>query len=215
MSNQFKTELIATDFNRMLDELAAIDARIEFEDVVRSEVTKVIGKSLSLTKAAAIATIKRRYDTKEFTTFGGKKYYLPNRYPDALWAQIDAFRRDRLLKRLQARGIAKQTWANMATKLGVAVTAPSYVLAANSYGRHFPEDVSGVSAGGGNEFGITIGNTSPLGQGAQMESALLNAMNGRTRYFERNMEHSAFATLASRAAKYPGIFTTPVPAAAD
>ena len=39
--------------------------------------------------------------------------------------------------------------------------------------------------------------------------ALLRAMRGEIKYYERNIANGAFATVASRAKKYPGIFVRP------
>lgn len=215
MDQSLKVELVTRDFDRMLEELASIDASVEFADVVRSEAISVCGGAMSRTKAATVGEINKREEGRKVITFGGKAHFLENRWPSSVWAEIVRLRKEHLQTKLGARGMAKQTWFNLATKLGGTIAAPSYVQQANYKGQQYAENVSQVSAGNGTEFAITVKNTSPLGEGAKMENAMLSAMSGRTSYFNRNMEHRAFQSLATRAAKYPGIFISPVPPAAD
>lgn len=214
MADGLKVELITRDFNRMLQELAAIDPRVEFADVVKSETVSAIGGAMNRTRAASVGSIRSRWEGKKVATFGGKVYFLENHFPDYVWGEITRLRNESLQTKLGARGLAKQTWVNAAFKLGRSIAAPGYVTAANYKGQQYGENVSVVEAGSGSTFTIEITNRSPLGEGARMEPALLSAMGGRARYFQANMEHHAFRTLATRAAKYPGIFTSAVPPAA-
>jgi hypothetical protein len=215
MADSLRTELITRDFSRMLEDLASIDPTIEFSAVVTAEAISVVGSAMSKTKAATVSAINKREDSRKVLTFGGKAHFISNHWPDYLWSEIQRLRKEHLQTKLGARGLAKQTWFNLASKIGGNIAAPAYVMAANYRGQQYAQNVSEVKAGSAADFSLTIKNDSPLGPGARMENALLNAMNGRARYFEKNMEHRAFATLASRAAKYPGIYTSPVPPRAD
>lgn len=210
-----KMELVTRDFNRMLAELAAIDPRVEFGTVVRSEAGSVVAGAAGRTKAASREKIIARSNAQKFTTLNGKTYYIDRNYRNADLRQqlVNArvFQRER---RLAARGISKQSFVWVAKSLGTPIKAPAYVMAANYKGRQYPQDGDTVERGSGAAFTVTIFNTSPTVQKASGQWALLGAMSARARYFERNMAHYAFSSIASRAKKYPGIFTESVPPAA-
>lgn len=214
MADALKVELITRDFNRMLEELAAIDTRVEFRDVIMSEATSVIEGAMRRTKNAEAGRIRADFNSKEWTTFNGKKYHISEwRLPDPLWREIQARRRERLQTKLNARGIARQSWLHVASSLGRTIAAPAFVVNANYRGRQYPVDGDNREEGTGANYALTIINSSPIVQSAGGRSALLRAMQGRVGYFRRNMESRAFRTLAERAKKYPGIFTSPVPTA--
>jgi len=206
---KFKVELITRDFNRMLAELAAIDVRVEFRDVVKSEALSVTQAALSRTKAAKVSDIRADHKTKKYTTFNGKTYNLEHRLPNDVWNGIKAKRQEQLQVKLNARGIGKQSWIWVAGAIGGGrLKAPAYVQNANYKGRQY-NDGAASETGSLDAYQLTIVNVSPVaGPFAGGERALLSAIVGRTRYFERNMENQAFRTLESRVKKYPGIFIT-------
>lgn len=203
----------------MLQELADIDPQIEFRRLVLSEAGKVVansaGSALNRTRAAKVASIRRRHDARTHVKFNGKLYNLKWRYHDDLWAQIVAFRKERLGIKLASRGLAKQSWMHAAIKMAQPFDAPDYVMFANYKGRIYPEDIDVKQYGDGRQFTVEVRNNSPLVKGAQMPRAMALAIMGRTGYFMKNMEHGVFRTLASRAKAYPGIWTSPVPPPAD
>lgn len=192
----------------MLEELASIDPRIEFRDVVIGAAERVIRGAMRYTRVAEASRIRANFEDKEYTTFNGKRYKLTNRYPDKLWREIEAFRRGRLDVRLNARGLSKQSWQHVAASFGASLgdSAPGYLAAATFKGRQYPQDGASTESGGGADFALAIYNYSPIVQAAGGRSALLRAMQGETRFFEINMEKRAFATLESRVRKYPQIF---------
>lgn len=206
MADALKVEIVARDFNRMLEELAAIDPRVEFRQVCLGVAERVVAGAMRATRAAAAGRIRADYDAKEYTTFNGKRYRLTNRFPDALWREISSSRRGRLSDKLKSRGLSKQSWLWVAESFGARLSAPAYVSAASYKGRQFSEDGSSSEAGSSSDFALTVVNSSPIVSAAGGRSALLRAMRGETLYFRRNMEARAFATLESRVAKYPQIF---------
>jgi Tfp pilus assembly protein PilN len=215
MADGLKVEILTRDFNRMLEELAAIDPRVEFAHVVDEAATRVIAGAMRRTRAATAGGIRRDHEAKEWTTFNGKKYHIAVwRLPDPLWGEIAARRRESLQTKLNARGLSKQSWVHVAAALGRTVAAPAYVLNANYRGQQYPIDGAATSSGSGTNYARTIINSSPIVQAAGGRAALLGAMRGEINYFRRNMAHHFYRTQAGRAAKYPGIFTSPVPAAA-
>jgi hypothetical protein len=208
MADSLKVELIARDFNRMLEEFADIDGRIEFKDVVLGVAERVMRGASNYTKSADPAKIRTAYGKKQYTSFNGKVYRISNRFPDAIWNEIQRIRAEGLDVKLNARGLSRQSWNHVGASFGssLAGDSPAYVTAANYKGRQYPEDGSSSESGTGGEYALTIKNDSPIVQAAGGKNALARAMNGETRYFEKNMEHRAFSTLASRVAKYPGVF---------
>lgn len=206
---QLKVEIVTTEFNRMLRDLAAIDPRASFEKVIHAEAAAVLRTALSRTKAAKVASIRRDVEGKEFTTFNGKRYRLANRYPNAVWSRLAAFRKQSLQTKLASRGLSKASWFYASKLLSETQIVPAYVRNANYKGRHYPENASKRETGTGTAYTLTITNSSPIVQLAGGQRALLSAMRGRVRYFERNLQAQAFRTLATRARAYPGIFATP------
>lgn len=212
MADALKVELITRDFNRMLEELANIDAKVEFRDVVKSEAASVMEGALRRTKAAEVSRIRETFAKKEWATFGGKKYFIAKwELPSSTWRAISARRREQLQTKLGARGLSKQSWFHVAGSIGRRIAVPGFVMNANYRGQQYPIDGDSNEDGGGAAYTLTVFNTSPIVQGAGGFAALLSAMGGRASYFRRNMENRAFATIESRARTYPGIFTSQVP----
>jgi hypothetical protein len=213
MADGLKAELIFRNFNRMLEELAAIDPVVEFRDVVNNEGAGVAQGASARTRAATEKSIRKNFDRKKVTTFRGKVYWLDNRYPDELYRDMHNSRIINLGHKFRARGLGKQSWMHLAAKIGKPIRVPAYVAAANFKGQQYPQDVSAIESGSGTAYTLTIYNTSPIAGKPRVggERVLLAAMQGRARFFEMNMKHRAFRTLESRVKKYPGIFTTAVP----
>lgn len=212
MADGLKVELVTRDFNRMLAELAAIDPKVELRDIIFSEATAVIEGALRRTVAAKVQRIKDRQASHTWTTFSGKKYHIAEwRLPDQLWNQIQRQRKERLQTRLNARGLSKQSWLHVASALGKTIPVPAYVANANYKSQQYPVDGDKREEGASSNFSLTIINSSPIVQKAGGQAALLAAMRGRASYFQRNLAHGVFNSIATRAKKYPGIFTSPVP----
>jgi hypothetical protein len=215
MADGLKVDLITARFNQMLEELAAIDSRVEFATVVDEVAVRVIAGAMRRTRSAAAGRIRRDFEAKEWTTFNGKKYKISEwRLPDPLWGEISARRRERLQTKLNARGLSKQSWVHVASALSRRLAAPAYVLNANYRGQQYPIDGNAFATGSSTDYARTIINSSPIVQAAGGRAALLAAMAGEIGYFRRNMAHHFYRTQAARAAKYPGIFTSSIPAAA-
>lgn len=208
MADTLRVELLARDFNRMLEELAAIDPRVEFRDVVLGVAERVMVAAARGTKQAETGKILARFANKRFTTFGGKVYYLENHYPDAIWSRLEAMRKDSLETKINAIGLAKQSWLHAGASFGASLASklPAYVAAANHRGRRYAEDGSSSESGDGKGFALTVKNSSPIAPAAGGGAALGRAMRGEINYYKKSLAKSAFATLESRIKKYPGVF---------
>lgn len=204
--DSLRIEIITRDFDRMLQEFASLDPRIEFRDIVIGVAARVAFSAMGKTKAADEQKIRHSYDEKEYTTFNGKVYKMSNRYPDALWSELGGWVDNKIKIKLAARGLSKQSWYWLGLQLGATGSAPRYVQQANYKGLTFPQNANHSEEGDGGGFALTILNASPIVQAAGGKQALLGAMAGETKYFHRNMENRAFATLESRIKKYPGVY---------
>lgn len=210
-----RSELVAARFNNYLQELWAIDPKIEFADVVRSEAASVMIGALQRTYAADKGKIQASVRDREWVTFGGKRYHIIEgrsdlpawHLPDTLWGQIEQYRQNKLAIKLAARGMSKQSWYLLAQKIRpVLQSVPAYVIEANYKGRQYPEDSSSLETNTPAGYLLTVLNSSPVVRFANGGWALLGAMQGRVSFFRQNMKHRSFQTQESRARKYPGIW---------
>ena len=64
MADSLKAELIHRDFSRMIEELAAIDSRVEFRDVIRGVAARVMAGAARGTKAADSGKILTRFASR-------------------------------------------------------------------------------------------------------------------------------------------------------
>ena len=137
-----KVEIVTRNFDLMLADLAAIDPRIEFRDIVHAVAIRVIQNAARRTRAATVSAIRANYAAKEWTTLDGKKYKLSWLDPNPIWAGIQAKRNDNLAVKLASRGLAKRSWVELAAVVGGAITVPAYVMTANYRGRQYPTDAA-------------------------------------------------------------------------
>lgn len=222
MRDSLKLEIVARDLNRMIEELAAIDASVEFSAPVDTIALRVVSGAMSRTRVAKADQIRRTHERAKYTRWNGKLYNLSfNYHNDELWREILNHRAARLQQKLASRGLARQSWYHLGRAV-IASTkhaglpmfrAPAYVIAANYLGEQYPQDVSTFVVGNGRAYTRTIVNLSPLGPGARMEPALMRAMQGEARYFERLCANRFYLSAAARVAKYPGVFIRPQPVA--
>jgi hypothetical protein len=222
MPLNLKIDVVTDRFDAMLNDMANIDPTVEFRTIVLQMAIRVIQGAANRTRAATIESIRKSEDhyylTKDWMTLDGKKYLIQgtgtqghmNHYPDALWGRIQAVQTAssafRLQKKLASRGLAKQSWANLALALGGSIDVPGWVMTANYNGAQYPHDVSFSEDKANGKYGLTIVNSSPIVGAAGGLGALLGSMQAEVGYFRQNMAHGFYTTLARRAAKYPGIF---------
>jgi hypothetical protein len=220
--DSLRVEIIARDLNRMIEELASIDASSTFSSAVDTVAIRVSAGSMRRTRLAKEESIRRAHDRRTHTKLEGKLYNLRwNYHNEELWRRIENHRAARLQQRLAARGLARQSWYHLGRAIHASsrtaalpmFRAPAVVVGANYLGEQYPQDVATYAAGDGREYQRTIINNSPLGPGAGMEPALTFAMQAETRYFERLMANRFYLTAAGRAARYPGVFVRPQPIA--
>lgn len=139
----------------------------------------------------------------------GQRHWSDERW--ARWKTFEALakaKRKDPKKAVKSRGLAKQTWHLIAQELGIDIGAPGYVQNARSPdGRTFREGAARkiVEAAA---FYIEVANSNPLMAGKlNGHSIMQRAIQQRLRAFEIETQKGVFDDIATRAKRYPGIFT--------
>jgi hypothetical protein len=137
---------------------------------------------------------------------GRKTYWLENRYPDALWARIEAARKKSLHRKIKARGLSKQSWWLLAARAGLQINAPGFVKkAVASTTLTYPENFTARQVNRRDEVGIFFSNAQPTVPWAGGQRALRKAINGRVGFFRRNLKLGVFKDMKKIAVAYPGL----------
>ena len=215
------TRVDTTKFNAMLARLSKLSGA-SYEKVIKAETGKVLEAAIKFTPALQIQKVRSRYDNATFTTqratiyspkhpragrSGNLKYFLGNRYPNALWSAISKRRKERLLKILAARGLSKRGWYKIAQALGIQIAVPGYVTKATpSTGREY-DDVSAKTVTTKRGAGVTIINAQPTANLDRVGGvrALKRAIDGRVKYFQENVRREVFNDIKQIARAYPGM----------
>jgi hypothetical protein len=187
---------------RAFDEIART-AGVTYEEVVKSETQKILEAASKYTVAAKVKLITENAKTKPVRTLNGKRYYMKNRYPDALWAALQSQITTSIKRRQDARGLSKKSWLQIAEKLGFDISVPGYVAAATTRGGDYPENAQARENREGSDFSITLSNARTYS--SSIYDAIRKAMNGREKFFKENMKAGVFKNIANIAAKYPGL----------
>lgn len=209
-----KFDIDTTQFNRAIASIAKYSGA-DLITVVEHEAGKVLEKAAGLTKTASAKNIRERIAAREFTRAdagsGRKLYYLKNLYPDPVWNKLQASLRASAKRKLAARGLSKQSWAQLAAAAGLRITVPAFVQKAiATTGKQYPDNVSASRVHRGKKFGITFENAQPTVQTFFVggRRALQRAINGRAKFFATNMKKGVFTSLRKIAAAYPGLRIT-------
>lgn len=170
--------------------------------IVDYETAKVAEGAMKRTDTATAQSIRKNHTAQEWVTLNGKRYKLANRFPRQLWAALSSKRKASLARKLAARGLAKQTWLNIAQLLGFDISAPGFVKAARGKVSNL-ENVAVTRSKGSAAYGVRIENHSPLMRWAKGRAALVAAIAGRRKFFAENLKRGVFDDLRQVAKKYP------------
>ena len=187
---------------RAFDEIART-AGVTYEAVVKSETEKILEAASKNTIAAKVKLISENANAKPVRTLNGKRYFMKNRYPDALWKALQAQITASIKRRKEARGLSKKSWVQAAEKLNLTISVPAYVSSATTPGGDYPENVEASEERNGSDFGIRIKNARTYS--SSVFDAIRKAMNGREKFFKENMKAGVFKSIETIAAKYPGL----------
>lgn len=201
------------EFNRAMHDMSRkLGNSATQQQIVESEVRKILETAISRTKAASVEKIREFNQDDKWMTYHRKKYLMTNRYPDPLWNRLIELRKKDLVKKLAARGWSKASWYALGIAIGFDLKAPGFVKSSKVPGVSAAQNVSAAKENTrkGN-YGLRIENNSPmLGiNNTNSSRAFFSAVAGRIGFYRRNVQNGVFKDLKSVAAKYPGIVLTP------
>lgn len=198
-----------------------LNGTVTLKRVTDYEAAKVLQKAVALTGKADVLKMQSKVGRMRAIRVQGrwvglynKKTGQYNRLPNRVWAQVTAQKRI-LFHRLKiAIGLSKQSWWNMAKKLGYDIEVPGYVTTAlpSSGRQNNPNDWVSVkrNVGRNGSYELELWNRMskidvPAVNGRR---AIFAAIAGRISYFKQNMKRGVFDDAKAVAAKYPGIEVT-------
>jgi len=151
----------------------------------------------------------RLKDGKSWHDMSGDRRWSSERW--TRWKTLEALARRRHKdprKAVKARGLAKQTWLQIAADLGIDIAAPAYVRNAVSPNGKTYREGSARKLLEAAAFYIEIRNSNPLMTGKLNGHRIVqSAINTRLKAFSHEMRKGVFDDVAYRAKRYPGIFT--------
>lgn len=195
-------QVVTSDFSRAMREMSRITG-FSFADIIRAETKSILEAASKKTVAAQVKLIEANVRDKPVRSLNGKRYFMKNRYPDALWAALQLQIKNSIKRRKEARGLSKKAWVQIAEKLGIELTVPGYVAKATTPKGDYPENAQGAEKQQGNSFHIEITNSRTYSP--SVLDAIRAAMRGRTRFFQNNLQRGVFQKTSEIAAKYPGL----------
>jgi len=205
-----KLQIKIASFNgAMADMSRRLKRHATQRQIVDGEVGKILEAALKKTDTATVASIRLNSESKEWTTYNGKKYNLLWRYPNELWSGIKAMRKADLMRRIAARGLTKRSFHALGLTFGQNIKAPAFVQTAVVPGHTSAQNVASQRKTSTTGYGLRIENHSPILRYAHARQAFFAAVAGRVSFFTRNLAKGVFNDLKQVQAKYPGIRFTP------
>jgi hypothetical protein len=199
------TTVDMTKFDKAINGLVA-NVGESFQEVVRHEAGKILEAAIRFTPATKAQKIIGNVVTGKVLEMDGKKYWMDNRYPNALWRKLANRRKAEQTRQLRSRGLAKKSWFLLAVHSGLRVAAPGFVQKAQpTTGKSYPQNYSATEIKmKKNLYRLEMMNAQPTVQGTG-KRALSRAIAGRIRYFEQNLRRGVFKDAAAVARAYPGL----------
>jgi len=199
------TTVDMTKFDKAINGLVA-NVGASFREVCRHEAGKVLESAIRFTPAAKATKIIGNVVTGKVLQMDGKKYWMLNRYPDALWRKLANRRKAEQTRRLRSRGVAKRSWFALAVEAGLRVSAPAFVQTAlATTGKTYPQNYSATEIKMKKAlYRLELTNRQPTAQGTG-KKALSRAIKGRIKFFEQNLHRGVFKDAAAVARAYPGL----------
>jgi len=205
MSNSLSMSVANLGLMRAFDEIAKA-AGVTYKEVVRSEAAKILEAASKNTAAAQVKLIEENAKAAAWRKLSnGKTYKMSWKMPDAVWLLVQKQIAASIKRRKAARGLAKKSWKQVADDLGLSIAVPSYVEAATTPKGDYPSDGKAIEETSGSDFAIVLRNSRTYSP--SVFDAIRKAMNGREKFFRKNMELGVFKNIETIAAKYPGLYT--------
>lgn len=195
-------------FNAALLELQrTLSGKVTKEKIINSEVGKVMEATIRRTKIATQEKIAKNLLNKSYRTYNGKKYFLGNKYPNALWSAIQDKITQSLKIKLQAIGLARRAWYEIGIKVAGKVRSDRATKKAKSPGFTPGSDTKVTKTSLGPIYYVKIENNSPLIRYSDSATALFGALAARANYFKRNLAKGVFDDMNNVLKRYPGFKT--------
>ena len=217
-----KVTIDASNFNEAMSQLSTMAGK-SFEKVINHELAKILEKTIKGTKPASTKLINERFDYKEGqkpserligrVTLNGRGRNVISikptirrggqmvRNPD--WTLLQKKLKAEKKQAKLMRGLAKATWLKQAKDMRISVKVPAYVSKAYA---HLGRSASMTSAKvyKRRPYVILVKNSArvPMVKDVGGYGAFIRAMNGRQKFFERNLSKGVFDKTASITEKY-------------
>lgn len=195
-------QVVTSDFTRAMRDLSRMTG-VSFADVIRAETQSILESAAKKTVAAKVKLIEANVKNRPVRSLDGKRYYMQNKYPDALWARLQEQIKRSIVKRKAARGLSKKSWMQAAQTLGISINVPAYVANATSTKGDYPNNASATEKNDGKGFYIEIFNARTYS--GSVFDAIRASIKGRTNFFKQNLKRGVFQKTSEIAAKYPGL----------
>ena len=217
-----KVTIDASGFNTAMRQLAKVSG-VDFKRVINHELKKILEKTVTKTKAASTKLIKERYTYKEGQkpsprlvgrlTLNGRgrnvKSIKPTirqggqkkRNPD--WTLLQKKLTAERKQAMSMRGLAKATWLKQARDMGFTLKVPKYVQTSyKGIGRAAAKTEAKVWKR--KPYIIKVVNLArvPMVKQVGGYGAFIRAMNGRQKFFEKNLSKGVFDKTESISEKY-------------
>ena len=192
-------------FNACMEQMARVlQGSATKREIVRSEVRSILQKTLETVKVGSEAKIRASFDSRTWSTMNGKKYYLLNWYPDAVWNALKAKSTKAMAIRIASIGWGGRSWYELAISLGLSIDGGRAATAIEP-GKDARSYVTSSQEQTDDSYAIRVKNNSTLQAWVNGRTAFFSAIAGRVGYFRQNLAHGVFNDLKQVAAKYPGI----------
>jgi hypothetical protein len=189
---------------------------VTFQRIIEYEVAKIIQATMERTKTATDITIFKTAKIPWRTWdlgHGLKKYYLLNRYSDAMWEEMQHLLLESLMRKLATRGLSRRAWLELGIRVNPTMTADTQVRRAVSPKGHTgAENVTVSRSAQDAKFTLMVQNRSPLIRWSNGDRAFFSAVRGRRIHMEKALAHGCFSDMAKMAKSFKGLVVTVPPA---
>ena len=217
-----QVHLDATNFNAAMRQLSKLTG-LSMEKVIKGELAKILEKTVTKTKAANAKLIRERYTLREGqkpserligrVTIAGRRRNVISIKPtinrggkkvrNQDWQLLQQKLKAEMKHTLEMRGLSKATWLKQARDMRLTIKVPAYVNKAYKHlGTAAAKTWAKVTKR--KPYVITVKNAArvPMVKQVGGYGAFVRAMNGRQKFFEKNLATGVFKSTARKVEKY-------------
>lgn len=217
-----RVTLDARGFNAAMKQLAKLTG-LSMEKVIKAELVKILEKTVQKTKPASSKLIRERYTYREGqapserligrVTIAGRRRNVSSikptinrggqkvRNPD--WQLLQQKLKAEMKHALEMRGLAKATWLKQARDMRLNMKVPGYVEKAYKH-LGTAAAVTWAKVTKRKPYVITVKNAArvPMVKQVGGYGAFKRALNGRQKFFEKNLAKGVFKKASTMTEKY-------------